>query len=86
MKARDIIKGWPKPKSTLPAHDGRDMLRMFRYRHWSPRDRAMLDDEVDSDLRYHERQARMLHEYVTQTGEFEPIERMHGFKLVGFQR
>lgn len=62
MKARDIIPDWPRGTSTSkpwPSYPTVAAIGMY----WSPRDRAMLEDEVDSDRRYHEAQACMMDDW-----------------------
>lgn len=66
MKARDIIPGWPRGKSTSPGPDL--YVSPFWTRIWvhccpSPYDLAMLEDQLDSDRRYHEAQQRMVDQW-----------------------
>lgn len=63
MKARDIIPDWPRGTSTSKPYESDMPLIVSWFRHWSPSDVAMLEDEADSDRRYHEAQDCMMEDW-----------------------
>ena len=81
MKARDIIPGWPRGRSTTAPLFCRESIPSFQG--WPLADITAFGDEFFADLRYHQSQERMMHEYRTKTGQFElrkPIFKLKGWR------
>lgn len=74
-KARDIIKGWPRPSHTTKPYERIPFRQDFAWvqQQWSPGDMARLDDQLDLDHRYHVGQRNMVNEWKVKQLREGPI-------------
>lgn len=60
MKAREVIPGWPRGRSCSRPSGQDEPLCWMPWKFRSPYDRAMFEDELDYERRYHARQQLMV--------------------------
>ncbi len=82
MKARDIIPGWPRGRSTLPAAPFYNPSLAYDLWHMPIDELTKIEQDLRGDRDYHLAQAQMMHEYLTKTGRFKLNDT--DFKIVGF--
>lgn len=66
VKARDIIPGWPRGRSTSaqsPSELGEIGFMIFGRSYWQPGDFTHLALDIIANVQYHQRQAEMLNRH-----------------------
>lgn len=63
LKARDIMPGWPRGRSTMNLYD-RCMFGFICWLHcWSPQDIMRLEMDLLASTKYHQHQAEMMENF-----------------------